>query len=131
MSNSKFSHSFFIQGRLFHFFLIIALGVSDIADRLLHFILRQFLHNLRKISVQRATLHVAVYGVQPFLINLFQRMIVRKFPLFSAFQVADLSASAVQLISRRIATAVFGVPCVGGEEPFAADFAFLRGMTDT
>ena len=36
-----------------------------------------------------------------------------------------------ELISRRIATAVFGVPCVGGEEPFAADFAFLRGMTDT
>jgi len=58
-------------------------------------------------------------------------MIVRKLPLFSAFQVADLSASAVQLVPRCIAAAVFGVPCVGGEEPLAADFAFFRGMTNT
>ena len=26
---------------------------------------------------------------------------------------------------------VFGGPCVGGEEPLAADFAFFRGMTNT
>ena len=32
---------------------------------------------------------------------------------------------------RCIAAAVFGVPCVGGEEPLAADFAFFRGMTNT
>ena len=66
-----------------------------------------------------------------FLINLFHRMIVRKLPLFSAFQVADLSARAVQLVPRCIAAAVFGVPCVGGQKPFAADLAFFRCMTDT
>ena len=33
--------------------------------------------------------HAVVYGIQPLLINLFQRMIVRKFPLFSPFQIAD------------------------------------------
>ena len=38
------------------------------------------------------------YGIQSLLINLFQRMIVRKFPLFSAFQVTDLPAGAVQLV---------------------------------
>ena len=52
-------------------------------------------------------------------------MIVRKLPLFSAFQIADLPASAVQLISRCITAAVFGVPCVGGQKPFAADPAFF------
>ena len=91
-----------------------------------HLILCQLLHNLRKISVQSTTLHIAVYGVQPFLINLLQRMIVRKLSLFSAFQIADLPASAVQLVPRCIAAAVFGVPCVGGEEPLAADPAFFR-----
>ena len=30
----------------------------------------QFFHNLCKISVQSTTLHIAVYGVQPLLINL-------------------------------------------------------------
>ena len=58
-------------------------------------------------------------------------MIVRKLPLFSAFQVADLPASAVQLVPRCIAAAVFGVPCVGGQKPLSADFAFLRCMTNT
>jgi len=58
-------------------------------------------------------------------------MIVRKFPLFSAFQVTDLPAGAVQLVPRSVAAAVFGVPCVGGQKPLAADFAFLRCMTNT
>ena len=58
-------------------------------------------------------------------------MIVCKLSLFSAFQIADLPASAVQLISRRITAAVFGVPCVGGQKPLAADPAFFRSVTDT
>ena len=58
-------------------------------------------------------------------------MIVRKLSLFSTFQITDLPASAVQLVPRCIAAAVFGVPCVGGQEPLAADFAFLRCMTNT
>ncbi len=62
---------------------------------------------------------------------LLQRMIVRKFPLFSAFQIADLPTGSVQLIPRRITAAIFGVPCVGSQKPFAADFAFLRRMADT
>ena len=53
-------------------------------------------------------------------------MIIRKLPLFSAFQIADLPTGAVQLISRRITAAVFGVPCVGCQKPFAADPALLR-----
>ena len=53
-------------------------------------------------------------------------MIVRKLPLFSAFQVADLPTGAVQRGPRCIAAAVVGVPCVGGQKPLAADFAFLR-----
>ena len=57
-------------------------------------------------------------------------MIVCKLPLFSAFQIADLPTGAVELISRRITAAVFGVPCIDGQEPFAADTAFLRRMTD-
>jgi len=58
-------------------------------------------------------------------------MIVRKLPLFSAFQVADLPTGAVQLVPRCIAATVFGVPCVGGQKPLAADFAFLWCMTNT
>ena len=124
-------YCFFLQRSLFHFFFIRSFGISDIAFCPEHFILCQLLHSLRKISLQSATLHIAVYGIQSLLINLFQRVIVRKFPLFSAFQVTDLPTGAVQLIPRCIATAVFGVPCVGGEKPFAADFAFLRCMTNT
>ena len=77
--------SFCKQSSLFHLFFIITLGISNIADRPKHLIFCQLLHNLRKISVQSTTLHIAVYGIQPFLINLLQRMIVRKLPLFSAF----------------------------------------------
>jgi len=58
-------------------------------------------------------------------------MIVRKLPLFSPFQIADLPTGAVQLVPRCIATAVFGVPCVGGQKSLAADPAFLRCMTNT
>ena len=49
----------------------------------------------------------------------------------TAFQVADLPTGAVQLVPRCIAAAVFGVPCVGGQKPLFADFAFLRCMTNT
>ena len=58
-------------------------------------------------------------------------MIVRKLSLFSPFQIADLPTGAVQLVPRRITAAIFGVPCVGCQKPFAADFAFLRRMADT
>ena len=96
-----------------HFLFVIALGIGYIAQCPEHLIFCQLLHNLRKISVQSTTLHIAVYGIQPFLINLLQRMIVRKFSLFSTFQITDLTASAVQLVPRCIAATVFGVPCVG------------------
>ena len=121
----------FFKAACFHLFFIITLGIGYIAECPEHLIFCQFLHNLRKISVQSTTLHIAVYGIQPLLINLFQRMIVRKLPLFSAFQIADLPTGAVQLIPRRITAAVFGVPCVGCQKPFAADTAFLGSMTDT
>ena len=56
-------------------------------------------------------------------------MIVCKLPLFSAFQIADLPTGAVQLVPRRISAAVFGMPCIGGQEPFAADTTFLWCVT--
>ena len=126
-----FCTCFLFQSRLVHFFFISSLGIGYIAQCPKHLIFCQLLHNLRKISVQSTTLHIAVYGIQPFLINLLQRMIVRKFSLFSTFQITDLTASAVQLVPRCIATAVFGVPCIGGQKPLAADFVFLRCMTNT
>ena len=46
-------------------------------------------------------------------------------------KVADLPTGAVQLVPRCIAATVFGVPCVGGQKPLAADFAFLWCMTNT
>ena len=58
-------------------------------------------------------------------------MIVRKLPLFSAFEIADLTAGASELISRRKSSAVFGLPCIGGQKPFAADGTLPRCMTDT
>ena len=36
----------------------------------------------------------------------------RKFPLFSAFQVTDLPAGAVQLVPRSVAAAVFGLSLI-------------------
>ena len=106
-------------------------GIGNIADCPEHLILCQLFHRLGKSLIQRATFYIAVYGIQTLLINLFQRMIVRKFPLRSAFQIADLPASAVQLVPRCKAAAVFGVPCVDGQKPFATDTAFLRCVTDT
>ena len=126
-----FCTCFLFQSRLVHFFFISSLGIGYIAQCPEHLIFCQLFHNLCKISVQSTTLHIAVYGVQSFLINLFHRMIVRKLPLFSAFQVADLPTGAVQLVPRCIAATVFGVPCVGGQKPLAADFAFLWCMTNT
>ena len=112
-----FCTCFLFQSRLVHFFFISSLGIGYIAQCPEHLIFCQLLHNLRKISVQSATLHIAVYSIQSLLINLFQWMIVRKLSLFSPFQIADLPASAVQLISRRITAAIFGVPCIGGQKP--------------
>lgn len=126
-----FCTCFLFQSRLVHFFFISSLGIGYIAQCPEHLIFCQFFHNLRKVSVQSTTLYIAVYGIQPLLINLFQRMIVRKFPLFSVFQVTDLPAGAVQLVPRSVAAAVFGVPCIGGQKLLAADFAFLRCMTNT
>ena len=126
-----FALASFFQSRLVHFFFINSLGIGYIAQCPEHFIFCQLFHNLRKISGQSTTLHIAVYGIQSLFINLFYRVIVRKLPLFSAFQVADLPTGAAQLVARCKPTTVFGVPCIGGEEPFAADFAFLRGMADT
>ena len=108
-----------------HFYFIIALGISDIAQCLEHLIFCQPFHDLRKIFIQSTTLYIAVYGVQTLLMYLLHWMIIRKLPLFSAFQIADLPTGAVQLISRRITAAVFGVPCVGCQKPFAADPALL------
>ena len=86
---------FFLQSNLFHFFLISSLGISDITFCPEHLIFRQFLHNLRYNLIQLATLDIAVYGIQPLFVYLDNRMIVCKLPLFSAFQIADLSAGAV------------------------------------
>ena len=72
-----FCTCFLFQSRLVHFFFISSLGIGYIAQCPEHLIFCQLFHNLCKISVQSTTLHIAVYGVQPFLINLFHRMIVR------------------------------------------------------
>ena len=126
-----FCTCFLFQSRLVHSFFISSLGIGDITQCPEHLIFCQLFHNLRKISGQSTTLHIAVYGIQSLFINLFYRVIVRKLPLFSAFQVADLPTGAAQLVARCKPTTVFGVPCIGGQKLLAADFAFLRCMTNT
>ena len=56
-------------------------------------------------------------------------MIRRKLPLRPAPQIPDLAAGTSQFVAGGEASAVFCVPCVGGQEPFAADAAFLRRVT--
>src|SRR5699024_8410306 len=58
-------------------------------------------------------------------------MIVGKLPLLPASQIADLSASPSPLVAGGQTTAVFGMPCINGEKPSAADGAFLGGMAHT
>ena len=94
-TTSNFLFSFALQSILFHFLFIIALGIGNIAFCPEHLIFCQFLHGLRQILIQFATLDIAVYGIQPLFVYLDNRMIVCKLPLFSAFQIADLSAGAV------------------------------------
>ncbi len=77
--------SFCKQSSLFHFFFISSFGISNITFCPEFFIFCQFLHDLRKVSVQSTTLYIAIYGVQPLFIYLDNRMIVCKLSLFSAF----------------------------------------------
>ena len=49
--------------------------------------------------------------------------IVRKLSLLSAFQITDLAAGAPKLVPRRKSSAVFGLPCIGGQKPLAANGA--------
>ena len=57
-------------------------------------------------------------------------MIVGKLSLFPAFQIAELTAGASELVLRRRIAAVFRVPGIGSQEPPSADGTFLRRMTD-
>ena len=50
-------------------------------------------------------------------------MIIRKLSLLSAFQIADLATGAPTLVPRCKSSAVFGLPCIGGQKPLAADGA--------
>ena len=51
--------SFCKQSSLFHFFFISSFGISNITFCPEFFIFCQFLHDLRKVSVQSTTLHMA------------------------------------------------------------------------
>ena len=58
-------------------------------------------------------------------------MIVCKLPLLPTSQIADLSARPSPLIAGGQTAAVFGMSCINGEKPSAADGAFLGGMAHT
>ena len=58
-------------------------------------------------------------------------MIICKLPLLPASQIADLPTRPSTLVAGGQTAAVFGMPCVNGEKPSAADGAFLGRMTHT
>ncbi len=91
-----------------------------------HFVFFQLFHGFWQLGIQSATPYVAVDGVQSLLVDLLQRMISRRSPLCPAFRITDLPTGAVQFVPRRKATSVFGMLCVGGQDPFLEDTAFLR-----
>ena len=126
-----FLHLLPFQSRLVHFFFISSLGIGYIAQCPEHLIFASFFITSARSASRSTTLHIAVYGVQSFLINLFHRMIVRKLPLFSRLSGCRSADRCGAACPRCIAATVFGVPCVGGQKPLAADFAFLWCMTNT
>ena len=81
-------------------FFIVSPCIGNIADCLVHLILCQLFHHSIQLRINGAPLQVAVDGIEPPFINLFQRMIVRQLPLLPAFQIADLSACPAEFIPR-------------------------------
>ena len=70
-------------------------------------------------------------GVHTAGINRLNWMIVGKLPLLPTSQIADLSASPSPLVTGSQTAAVFGMSCINGEKPPAADGAFLGCMAHT
>ena len=75
------------------------------------------------LLVQRATAEILRDRIHAAIVDRPNRMIVRKLSLLSAFEIADLSASAPTLIPRSKSSAVFGLPCIRDQKPLAANRA--------
>ena len=74
-------------------------------------------------AIQSATVEILRDRVHASCVNRLDGMIVRKLSLLSAFQIADLATGAPTLVPRCKSSAVFCLPCIGGQKPFAADGA--------
>ena len=74
------------------------------------------IRSLAQAEILRDRIHAAIVD-RP------NRMIVRKLSLLSAFEIADLSASAPTLIPRSKSSAVFALPCIRDQKPLAANRA--------
>ena len=94
-----------------------------VEDCTFQFIFRQPLHDGGSLLVQSATVEILRDRVHAASVDCLNGMIVRKLSLLSAFQITDLAAGAPKLVPRRKSSAVFGLPCIGGQKPLAADGA--------
>ena len=94
-----------------------------VGDRTFHLIFRKPLHSVSGLLVQSATMEILRDRVHTACVDCLDGMIVRKFSLLSAFEIADLTAGTPTLVLRRKPSAVFGQPCIGGQKPLAADGA--------
>lgn len=108
---------------MFHFLFITAIGIGNVQNSTFQFIFRQPFHYGGGLLVQRATAEILRDRIHAAIVDRPNRMIVRKLSLLSAFEIADLSASAPTLIPRSKSSAVFGLPCIRDQKPLAANRA--------
>ena len=120
---SSFVRCLIKQGILRHLRFIAALGILVVEDRTLQFIFRKLFHHIGGLLVQSATVEILRNRVHATCVYRLDGMIVRKLSLLSAFEITNLSASTSELVPRRKSSAVFGLPCIGGQKPLAADGA--------
>ena len=94
-----------------------------VGDRTFHFVFRKPFHHGGGLLVQCATVEILRDRVHAASVDRLDGMIVCKLSLLSAFQITDLAAGASEPVPRRKSSAVFCLPCIGGQKPLSADGA--------
>ena len=82
------------------------------------------------LLVQRTAAKILRDRVKPLCIDFLDGMICGKLPLLPSTKIPDLTAGAPAFVSGSQTVTVLGISCVGSQEPFPADGAFSRRVSD-
>ena len=110
---------------------IAALRIATVLQGLFQLAFCQCFHCGGGLLVQRTAAKILRDRVKPLCIDFLDRMVGGKLPLLPSTKIPDLTAGAPAFVSGSQTVTVLGISCVGSQEPFSADGAFSRRVSDS